>query len=168
MLNWEYDLEGRKTWPFTHWLLNNPPMTSKIYYASPIGVGGLKGKQFLSGCAGHYWNNVFAFIKFSTSVNAFLVLGLVYSISVISSYTLVWPYMANDCAKNVFVESLDQFRHLEVRKKVWIVFVMSLRLSDHEVLYLSSCIASSSSFFDFTRILSLFSLVFRTSKLLGV
>ena len=36
-------------------------------------------------------------IKFSTSVNAFLVLWLVQSISVISSYTL--PSMANNCAK---------------------------------------------------------------------
>ena len=33
--------------------------------------------------------------------------------------------------KNVFVESLDQFRSLEVREKVRSVFVMSLRLSDH-------------------------------------
>ena len=40
---------------------------------------------------------------------------------------------------------------------------MSLRLSDHEVLH---NIASSSTFFDFARIFSLFSLVFRTSKLL--
>ena len=29
----------------------------------------------------------------------FRVLWLVHSISVISSYTLVWPYMVNDCAK---------------------------------------------------------------------
>ena len=42
-------------------------------------------------------------------------------------------------------------------------FVMSLRLSDHEVLH---NIASSSTFFDFARIFLLFSLVFRTSKLL--
>ena len=65
--------------------------------------------------------------------------------------------------KNVFGESLDQFRSLEVREKVRNVFVMSLRLSDHQVLH---NIASSSSFFDFARIFSLFSLVFRTSKLL--
>ena len=65
--------------------------------------------------------------------------------------------------KNVFGESLDQFRSLEVREKVRNVFVMSLRLSDHQVLH---HIASSSSFFDFARIFSLFSLVFRTSKLL--
>ena len=43
------------------------------------------------------------------------------------------------------------------------VFVMSLRLSDYKVLH---NIASSSSFFDFARIFSLFSLVFRTCKLL--
>ena len=39
---------------------------------------------------------------------------------------------------------------------------MSLRLSDHQVLH---NIASSSSFFDFAKIFSLFSLVFRTFKL---
>ena len=65
--------------------------------------------------------------------------------------------------KNVFGESLDQFRSLEVREKIRNVFVMSLRLSDHQVLH---NIASSSSFFDFARIFSLFSIVFRTSKLL--
>ena len=65
--------------------------------------------------------------------------------------------------KNVFGESLDQFRSLEVRERVRNVFAMSLRLSDHQVLH---NIASSSSFFDFARIFSLFSLVFRTSKLL--
>ena len=64
--------------------------------------------------------------------------------------------------KNVFVESLDHFRSLEIREKVRNV-VMSLRLSDHEVLH---NIASSSSFFDFARIFSLFSLLFRTSKVL--
>ena len=37
-------------------------------------------------------------IKFSASDNAFLAFWLVHSISVISSYTLVWPYMENDCA----------------------------------------------------------------------
>ena len=63
--------------------------------------------------------------------------------------------------KNVFVESLDHFRSLEI--KVRNVFVMSLRLFDHEVLH---NIASSSTFFDFARIFSLFALVFRTSKLL--
>ena len=49
--------------------------------------------------------------------------------------------------KKVFVESLDQFRRLEVCEKVRIVFVMRLRLSDHKALH---NIASSSSFFDFT------------------
>ena len=45
--------------------------------------------------------------------------------------------------KNVFVESLDHFRSLEIREKVRNVFVMSLRLSDHEVLHNT---ASSSTF----------------------
>ena len=52
-------------------------------------------------------------------------------------------------------------RPLEVREKARNVFVMSLRLSDHKVLH---NITTSSSFF--ARIFSLFSLVFRTSKLL--
>ena len=65
--------------------------------------------------------------------------------------------------KNVFGESLDQFRSLEVREKVRNVFVMSLRLSDHQVVH---NIVFSSTVFDFARIFSLFSLVFRTSKLL--
>ena len=43
------------------------------------------------------------------------------------------------------------------------VFMMSLHLSDHKVLH---NIATSSSFFDFARIFSLFLLVFRTSKFL--
>ena len=60
------------------------------------------------------------------------------------------------------MESLDHFRSLEIREKVRNVFVMSLRLSDHEVLH---NIASASTFFDFAGIFSLFSLVFRTSKL---
>ena len=59
------------------------------------------------------------------------------------------------------MESLHQFRRLEVREKARNVFVMSLRLSDHKVLH---NIASSSSFFNFARIFLLFSLVFRTSK----
>ena len=42
-------------------------------------------------------------------------------------------------------------------------FLKSLRLSDYKVLH---NIASSSSFLDFVRIFSLFSLVFRTSKFL--
>ena len=65
--------------------------------------------------------------------------------------------------ENFFVERLDQFRRLEVRDKARNVFVMRLRLSDHKVLH---NIASSSSFCDFARISSLFSLVFRTSKFL--
>ena len=65
--------------------------------------------------------------------------------------------------ENIFVESLDHFRRLEVREKARNVFVMSLRLSDHKVLH---NIASYQFFFDFARIFSLFSLVFRTSKFL--
>ena len=37
--------------------------------------------------------------------------------------------------KTFFVESLDQFRSLEVREKARNVFVMSLRLSDNKVLH---------------------------------
>ena len=66
--------------------------------------------------------------------------------------------------KEIFVETFDQFRRLEVPEKARNIFVMSLRLSDHKVLH---NIASSSSLFDFALIFSLFSLVFRrTSKFL--
>ena len=54
------------------------------------------------------------------------------------------------------MKSLDQFRRLEVCEKVRNVFVINLGLSDHNVLH---NIASSSSFFDFSRIGSLLSLV---------
>ena len=61
------------------------------------------------------------------------------------------------------VESLDQFRRLQVREKARNVFVMSLPLSNHKVLH---NIASSSSFFDFVLVFSLPSLVNLTSKIL--
>ena len=61
------------------------------------------------------------------------------------------------------MESLGQFRRLEVREKARNVFVISIRLSYHKVL---NNIAASSSFLDFAGIFSLFSLVFRTSKFL--
>ena len=64
------------------------------------------------------------------------------------------------------MESLDQFRRLEVREKARNVFVMSLRLSDNKVLHNSISISSHQVFFDFARICSLFPLVFRTSKFL--
>ena len=68
-------------------------------------------------------------------------------------------------AKNpVFVETLDQFWRLEVREKVRNDFVMSLCLSDHQVLH--NIASPSSRFFDFARIFSFFSLVFRNFKLL--
>ena len=56
--------------------------------------------------------------------------------------------------------SLSKLRDTRKGKKC---FCDELRLSDHEVLH---NIASSSTFFDFARIFSLFSLVFRTYKLL--
>ena len=65
--------------------------------------------------------------------------------------------------KRNFSLNKAKFRRLEVREKARNVFVMSLRLSDHKVLH---HFAPSSSFLDFTRIFSLFSLVFRTSKFL--
>ena len=63
------------------------------------------------------------------------------------------------------MESLDQFRRLEVRENARIVFVMSLRLSDNKVLHNIASVLIK-SFFDFARICSLFPLVFRTSKFL--
>ena len=50
------------------------------------------------------YNNIHV-IKFSTSDDAFRVLWLVHSISVISLYTLVWPYMVNDCTKRCYTKS---------------------------------------------------------------
>ena len=38
-------------------------------------------------------------VKFSTENNVFVAFWLAHSISVISSYTLVWPYIENDYAK---------------------------------------------------------------------
>ena len=55
----------------------------------------LRGLQNSSYPTKAEFNNCFI-IKFSTSDNAFLAFWLVHSISVISSYTLVWPYMEND------------------------------------------------------------------------
>ena len=59
------------------------------------------------------------------------------------------------------MESLNQFRCLEVREKARNVCVMIPRPSDYKVLH---NITSSSSSLDFARIFSLFALVFRTSK----
>ena len=121
-------------------------------------------------------------IKFSTSENAFRVLWLVLSILVISSSTLIWPYMVNDCAelkmfspkseiflwikpkkkkKNFLVESLDRYRSTRKGKKCF--FEMSLRLSDHKVVYTTSRLHQV--FLDFARIFWLFLLVFRTSNI---
>ena len=66
--------------------------------------------------------------------------------------------------KTFFVESLDQFRRLEVREEARNVFVMSLRLSDNKVLHNIASVPIK--FFYFARISSLFPLVFRTSKFL--
>ena len=87
----------------------------------------------------------------------------------IESLIFIWQMIAlsvgklkllSPASENVFVESLDQFRRLAVREKVRSVFVMSLRLSDHQGI-------TQHQFFDFFPILSLFSVVFRTSKLLA-
>ena len=58
---------------------------------------------------------------------------------------------------------MDRCRRLEVREKARNVFVMSPRLSEHKELH--NIAFSSSFFFDFARIFSLFSLLFRTSNL---
>ena len=63
------------------------------------------------------------------------------------------------------MESLDQFRRLEVREKARNVFVTSLRLSDNKVLHNIASVLIN-FVFDFARICSLFPLVFRTSKFL--
>ena len=65
---------------------------------------------------------------------------------------------------NVFVESLDQFRRLEVREKVRNVFVMSLRLPDHKVLHNIASVLVK--FFQFrSDLLSFFFSYFVLSKL---
>ena len=69
--------------------------------------------------------------------------------------------------KNVFVESLDQFRRLEVREKVRNAFLMSLRMSDHKVLH-NMASSLHVSLLDFARIFLLFLLVFRTFQTFGV
>ena len=106
-------------------------------------------------------NKLTWFIKFSTSDNAILVLWLVHSNLgyqlIYLSLTIYGKWFALNVAKlniftpeieislgikhkkNVFGESLDQFRSLEVREKIRNVFVM---VSDHQVLH---NIASSSS-----------------------
>ena len=66
--------------------------------------------------------------------------------------------------KSFFVETLDQFRPLEVPEKARNVFVMSLRLSDHKRYYTTTHLHQV---FSFSLGFSLFfSLVFRTSKFL--
>ena len=65
--------------------------------------------------------------------------------------------------KNYFCGKFGSITRLEVCEKARNVFVTSLRMSDLKVLHI---ITSSLSFFDFTRIFTLFSLVFRTSKFL--
>ena len=50
--------------------------------------------------------SIYLVIKFSTSDNAFCVLWLVHSILVISSYTLVSPYMVNECAKRCWAKNV--------------------------------------------------------------
>ena len=113
------------------------------------------------------WCIIILFIKFSTSDNAFRVLCLVHSILVISSYTWVWLYMVNDCAKRCYklkmfspeskiflwmkpkmkkklfcgkFGSMPTFRTTRKGKKCLLWWC----LSDHKVLH---NIASSSSFF---------------------
>ena len=72
-----------------------------------------------------YWNSfidriVYHFL-FLTSDNAFLAFWLVHSISVISSHTLVWPYMENvyaECAKLKTFARKQNFSRRNWRKKV--------------------------------------------------
>ena len=64
------------------------------------------------------------------------------------------------------MERLDQRRRSEVREKARKFFVLTLRLSGHNELYTTSHLHQV--FFDFARIFSLFSLVFRTSNSLEI
>ena len=134
------------------------PLDTYFYYWPLLNQGKMSSKQLIM--------VIIIIIKFSTSDNAFRILWLVHLILVISSYTLVWPYMVNDCAKlkmfspesknflwikpkkkekSIFVESLDLCQRLEVCEKARNVFCDEpVHLSDHKVLH---NIASSSSFF---------------------
>ena len=56
------------------------------------------------------------FIKFSTSDNAFLAFWLVHSISIISSYTLVWPYM--EINKISLGQSVEKSRFCELSLQI--------------------------------------------------
>ena len=129
-------------------------------------------------------NGIIGFIKFSTSVNAFCVLWWVHSILVISSYTIVWPYMVNDCTISIAklkmflseskiflwikpkkiktVESLDQCWCLEVRKKARNVFCDEPRSVWPQGVY--TTLHLHQVFFYLAWIFSLFSLIFRTSN----
>ena len=94
------------------------------------------------------------FIKFSTSDNAFRVFWLVRSILVISSYTLVWPYMVNDrlsVAKlKMFSPESEIFLWIKPKKEkktfLWKVWINEVRETarnvfcdeptpDHKVLH---------------------------------
>ena len=118
----------------------------------------------------------------STSINAFLVLWLVCSISVISSYILFWPYsmwqmIALSVAKlklfsleseiSLWIKQKKK-RHLEVHEKVRNVLICDRPAS---VSGLSTTRYYTTShlhqvFFNFAQIFLLFLLVFRTYKLL--
>ena len=113
------------------------------------------------------------FITFSTSVNAFLLLWLGYSVSVISSYTLVWPYMANDCGKRcpakMFSSESEISReriNTDVQKYAKRGEMFLWWACVHLPTKVLHKIASSSSCFDFARMFSIFSLAVCTSKLL--
>ena len=75
-----------------------------------------KSNSFLSG------ELITGFIKFSASGNGFLAFCLVRPISVISSYTLVWPYMENTYVEETkflsdkVVENLSRFCELSANK----------------------------------------------------
>jgi len=124
-------------------------------------------------------------IKFSTSDNAFHILWFVHSILVISSYTLVWPYVVNDCAKrcldkNVFAgkknfslnkakkkkklfcgkfRSMPTFRSTRKGKKCFCDEPTSVWLQGgYTTLHLHQVS------FNFAWIFSLFSLIFCTSN----
>ena len=65
-----------------------------------------------------HWRIIINIIKFSTLDNAFRILWLVHSILVISSYTLVWPYMVNDWSKlKMFSPESKIFLWIKLKKK---------------------------------------------------
>ena len=88
-------ISNRRNFPILYSLWKVRSTWSLILSGANLGEG-CKGLRTLDGLR---LCRISSIIKLSTSDNAFRVVWLVHSILVISSYTLVWPYTVNGCAK---------------------------------------------------------------------